>query len=148
MDAQGNPTSHKGTYGLYFFIEQRVFFEKKRPSQGLSLFFRFGLADTRVNPVDGYLGGGAVYRGLFPGRTRGRIGFGVAAAHLGEAFRKSRYDIGEYGDAWEIALEWTYCFQLTPWFSIQPDLQYVINPAGVPGATNAWVAGVRSSLSI
>jgi porin len=49
-----------------------------------------------------------------------------------------------------LVIEATYRLRLTPWFKVQPDLQYVINPgAGIPTPQsptplkNALVAGIR-----
>jgi porin len=50
-------------------------------------------------------------------------------------------------------IELTYQLQLKPWWMLQPDLQYVINPgAGVPNADgslrrNALVLGIRTFLN-
>ena len=50
-------------------------------------------------------------------------------------------------------IELTYHAKLTPWWSLQPDLQYVIRPSGgVPNddgsiRPNVWVVGLRTNLS-
>jgi porin len=53
----------------------------------------------------------------------------------------------------ETVIELMYQAQLTPWWMLQPDLQYIFNPGGGvlnPDGTlrrNALVIGVRSSLN-
>jgi len=46
----------------------------------------------------------------------------------------------------ETVIEATYARQLTPWLSVQPDVQYVINPGAGPETRNALVMGVRVSI--
>ena len=37
-----------------------------------------------------------------------------------------------------MAYELTYSDNLTPWFTIQPDIQYIIDPDTNPALQNAW----------
>ena len=41
----------------------------------------------------------------------------------------------------ELVLELTYKFQITPWWQLQPDFQYIFNPGG--GIANPNVPGRR-----
>ncbi|MGE0679499.1 MAG: carbohydrate porin, partial [Candidatus Binatia bacterium] len=43
----------------------------------------------------------------------------------------------------EITHELSYRAQLTPWFVVQPDVQYVVHPGIDPGVSNAFAAGLR-----
>ena len=148
IDASGDPRTRNGSFGVYALAEQRIFFERDDPFQGLSVYARAGFADKRTDPVDGYVGAGVVYRGLIAGRDGDRLGFGVAAAHLSRDYRKGRRRAGSSSDDWEVALELTYRVQATAWLSIQPDVQYVINPGGGTGLSNAVVVGTRFVVSL
>jgi carbohydrate-selective porin OprB len=44
-------------------------------------------------------------------------------------------------------IELTYLANICPNFSLQPDIQYIINPGGFGKASNALVAGVRFNLT-
>jgi porin len=53
----------------------------------------------------------------------------------------------------ETVFEATYSYQVTPWWTLQPDLQIVINPgAGIPSAfsstslKNDVIGGVRATI--
>ena len=48
----------------------------------------------------------------------------------------------------EIVFETSYKFQLSPNFSLTPDLQYVRNPAKNPGESSILVGGVRAILTL
>jgi len=47
----------------------------------------------------------------------------------------------------ETTLELTYLAPLTSWLSIQPDLQYVVNPNTDPRVPNAFVGLIRIELA-
>jgi porin len=47
----------------------------------------------------------------------------------------------------EMVIEFTYQAQITPWLTIQPDLQYVINPGGANDLNNALVVGGRAAFT-
>jgi porin len=143
VDGAGKPLRIRGGPGVYALAEERVWSESEHASQGLSAFLRVGFADEDVNPIDRYLGGGLVYHGLFPGRDRDHCGFGIAAARLSEAYRASR---GPQWQEWETALELTYLAHLTPWCSVQPSIQHLVNPGGDPALKDATLAGVRLAL--
>ena len=46
-------------------------------------------------------------------------------------------------DAREVVIETAYNAVLTEWLSVQPDLQYVMNPGGDAKFKNAIVVGLR-----
>jgi porin len=47
----------------------------------------------------------------------------------------------------ETAVELTYLAQLGSWFTVQPDVEYVIRPGGTQGIRNAVVPGLRIAVS-
>jgi porin len=47
----------------------------------------------------------------------------------------------------ENVLEITYLANLTEWFSLQPDFQYIFNPGGFGRTPNAAVAGIRFNVT-
>lgn len=147
LDGSGNPQQNTGTSGVYALGEHGLSYEKDDPFQGLSAFVRVGLADDKANIFDGYAGGGLVYRGALPGRDQDRLGLAIAAAHLGDDFQRS-IELGGNGvDDWEVAIELTYRAWIAPSISIQPDIQYVINPGGAPQLDDALIMGARLVLS-
>jgi len=89
------------------------------------------------------LGGGLVYTGLIPTRTRDQTGFGIAAALNGGDFEKSQRRVNQPVSKSEIVLEFTHSLSLHPALNLQPDIQYVINPGTNPTRSNALVVGGR-----
>jgi porin len=77
---------------------------------------------------------GASYRGLVPGRDRDTAAF---ALYYGGFSR----DLP--GQTYELVLEWTYAIAVGRRITVQPDLQYVINPGGLSSIGNAVVLGMQ-----
>ncbi len=132
----GMSESDRGTVGVYALVEQAVFRETGRPFEGLGIFARGGFAQKTGNVIDTYLGGGLAYAGLVSNVTADRAGIGVAAARPVD------------GPPWEVAVEATYRFPVTPWLYLQPDVQLVVEPANVPTAETALVGALRMLITL
>lgn len=132
-----------GSTGVYALLEHALRPEGRNPGQGLSGFLRVGWADPEVNRIAGYAGGGIVYDGLIPGRDHDRLGLGFAAAFLGDPAREGASAAGRASDAAEITLELTYLGSILERLTVQPDVQYVINPGAEPRLSNALVLALR-----
>jgi len=143
VDSLGNPVRKKGSFGLYTLGEYNVFREKNDENQGLSVYARFGYANPSLNPINYYMGFGAVYTGLIPGRNGDQFGIAVANAINGKKFQQSQRRAGSPVKKTETNVEISYRAQLTPWLAMQPDVQFIINPGMDPAKTHAIQAGLR-----
>ncbi|MFO5243995.1 carbohydrate porin, partial [Salmonella enterica subsp. enterica serovar 1,4,[5],12:i:-] len=76
----------------------------------------------------------------FRSRPDDEAGVALATAVFGDRYRRS---LGPGAEAAETALELTYSAKLTDWLTVQPDLQWVLDPSGDPALRDAWVVGVR-----
>jgi len=142
-DALGNPV-RRVNRGAYFLAEQTVFREKDDSSQGLALFFRYGVANGDVNTLDYSASLGLRYKGLLPGRDEDEFGIGLTRGHAGAKFRQAA---ATPLAANETALEITYRAKVTSWLAIQPTLQRIANPGHDPTLGNAWIAGARFEIA-
>jgi len=132
-----NPArTQTGNYGVFLFGEQMVYREGGPGSaRGLSLFGGFIYApQERFNSLPWFATAGASYRGLVPGRDKDTAAFGL---YYGGFSR----DLP--GQTYELVFEWTYAVALTGWLTVQPDVQYVVNPNGRTSVGNAVVIGVQ-----
>lgn len=102
---------------------------------------RTGFANGDAQAVAGYVGAGLVQTGTFDGRPDDRLGIAVAHAIIGDP----AVDALGLSHA-ETSIELTYQAKLSERIAIQPDVQYIIHPAG-PAAPNALGLGLRLSLS-
>ncbi len=140
-DALGNPV-RRVNRGAYFFAEQSVYREKDDPSQGLALFFRYGIANADVNALDYSYSLGLRYKGLLPSRDEDEFGIAFTRGHLGAKFRQAA--AAPLSSA-ETALEITYRARITPWLAIQPNVQRIVHPGHA--LPNAWIAGARFEIA-
>ncbi len=107
---------------------------------GLGAWLRAGIANAEINPIESYIGGGIAQDAF-----GGRVGVAIAHARLGEdAMDSFRLDQITPRRA-ETALELTYA-RSVGFFSLQPNLQYIINPGWDDSIPNALVVGLRISV--
>ncbi len=144
----GKSSKVRGNQGIYVIGERTVFHEKNSRSEGLTLFFRAGLANGTINRFSRYFGAGCSYVGLIPGRSDDRLGFAAAGAFNGSLYKKHQLMAGTGVENAEWNLELTYILQAAPWLDIQPDIQYVINPNTNPNVMNALAIDLRAVLSL
>lgn len=133
-----------GNSGIYVSGEQFIYSENSSTEQGLALFGRLGIANSSFNSSDFSIQAGFNYIGLIPGRDEDMLGLAFTSIHLSKEFR----NIEQLDIKYETILELTYSFQLNEWLRLQPDFQYIFNPVLAPEAGYAFVAGVRTEISI
>ena len=127
-----------GNDGLYGLVERKLLREANDEDQGLSGWLRVGIANGEINPISRYFGGGLVYTGPFAGRDEDQVGAAFALATLGDTARRLFALPSD-----ELAFELTYRAPLTEWLTVQPDVQYIVNPAGASGLNDALAIGLR-----
>ncbi len=113
--------------------------EDEEDEQGLSVFVRAGLTDGDTQDVTYHLGGGVVAVGLIDGREDDSTG---VALNLVGFSNESAANFG--GD--ELNIELYYQIQVTDYFSITPDVQYIVNPSGDDSLDDALALGMRFTL--
>jgi porin len=136
------PLRSAGTnFGVYGVIDQQVY---SHDSQGISLFTRCGGAPSETNFVDYYLEFSCNLTGFVPGRDKDVGGLAMARSHVSDDYSAAQVLEGNPPSTAETVIEATYKVQLAPWWSVQPDAQYIVTPSGVQGSRNAVVLGVRT----
>jgi porin len=157
--SNGIARSYRGDQAFYAVFDQMVWRPSGSKDRGLGLFGLAMTAPDDRNFTSVFLEGGLNWTGPFDGREQDVLGLAFAYLNLGSAIRKFGADQVRFGAATtglnshETIIELTYQYQVTPWWALQPDLQYVINPGvgqtTVNGAPlkNAVVAGVRASIT-
>lgn len=138
-----NNKNEKGNFGIYVSGEQFVYAENLSQTQGLALFGRFGIANGKFNQSDFSILGGINYTGLIPERDADVFGLAFTTIHLAEEYK----EITRVEKIFETILELTYSFKLLDWLTLQPDLQYVINPIFAQESSYAFTAGLRTGVA-
>ena len=140
-DPAGLPLARSG-HGVYALADGPIAGEPDRPGYTRA-FVRMGLSDGRTSPVSSGWEAGLHVGPVLAGRPDSAFSLGLAQAWFSPAWRAAEAAAGQPTDKVETQLELTYSDRLTPWLSVQPDVQYLHNPGGVRGAGDAVVLGLR-----
>lgn len=144
IDGSGTTSS---TSGAYAFVEGVLFNEAGTDDQGLSGFVRIGRGDQRVNRFGGHQAAGLVYAGLIPGRDEDLFGLGVSSVVNGDDFIDRLRQDGERAERRETVIELTYYYKLLPGLSVQPAIQYTLNPGTDPDIDHHLGVGLRVGMA-
>ena len=143
-DGTGSLHSAGPDYGVYGVIDQQL---SSKEGRIISYFLRSGGAPSNTSFVDYYVDSGFDFTGFVPGRANDVLGLGVARSRVSPDFSAAEVAEGEPASTAETVIEATYKMQLTPWWYLQPDVQYIITPSGVDGSPNALVLSFRADVT-
>lgn len=132
--------------GVYLLAELAL----NRPADGVRLlraFARIGASDADTTPFAGGAQAGLNLARPFASRESASFGIGVHYGALSSDARFLAEQDGLRPSRGEFGIEITYADQLTPWLSVQPDVQVLFNPGGDRDTPVTLVAGLRLSLS-
>lgn len=130
-------------FGVYVGFEQMIYKEKKNDDndmQGLVVFSQFGMSPSNRNDMCRYASGGLHYIGPIPKRDKDIIGLAAASGTFAPRLGDVTSQVGD-----ETALEAFYRVQITPWFYLQPDVQFIMRPSGTYDSSVA--IGLRSVIA-
>lgn len=148
----GAPETHSGNYGYYFLVDQMLYREigKEDPAQqGLVGFFRVAGAPSDRNLAPFGIDGGLVYKGLVPTRDWDTLSICASYLEMSEDVAEGQRALGFPSNEildYETVLEVSYRAQLTAWWTLQPDFQYVMHPGGSKAHENAIVFLLMTTL--
>jgi porin len=140
-----------GTWQIYLTGQQRLLPRPKDATnshQGFWGFLALTYAPPKMNQLEYFADGGLLYFGLIPGRPKDELGlFGVwgqFSSDLAASQRVSSHPVMTH----ESILEANYMFNVTPSFSVQPDVQGVFRPEGTGQINNALVVAVQIAITL
>jgi len=157
-----NPRQHPGNYSLYAVADQMVWRQTEDSSRAVGVFARAMIAPPNRNEISMSANLGATLTAPFDGRDNDTAGLGFGYARVSNAISALDADSASFNQVnspvrhAETFAEVTYQYQLTPWWQLQADIQYVWNPgAGVASASNATqrlnnalVIGLRTNITL
>jgi porin len=133
-----------GNFGLFAITDLVLISNFNKPHQYFSAFVQGGFAPESINQVNYYIGGGLHLNGILPKRYNDVVGLAFAYAHIGSSYRA----IYQETLSSELAVEFTYKFSVFDYYTIQPNIQYLINPGVNSNVSNSLVAIVRFNISL
>ena len=151
---------HSGNWSIYAVADQMIYRVSGTKDQGLGVFFCFMGAPSGRNLIDFGLHTGANYKGIIPGRSDDTAGIGLIYTRISDQVSQSDMETGLYSGSLypigrsETVLELTYQIQMAPWWTLQPDFQYLFSPGGsLPNPNNptqpiadAAIFGLRTTI--
>jgi porin len=133
-----SPANPEHSTGAYLLVDDGLAQWGARELRG---FVRIGFADRRIHEVELYSGAGLVLQGPLLGLDGEQLGLAVASAWSGGPYRRSFDDADGAGR--ETSIELTYSGLILPWLSVEPDVQWVINPGFSRRTEDALAFGLR-----
>ena len=134
----------------FYAIGQQTLWEQSPGQKNTSQFSVFGgvvwSPPTGVNemPIDGFAG--AVWRGPWSDRPMDHLYGTWQIGSFSEPYARS---VGQSASgALESVLNAGYVIQITKEFSVQPDVQYIIQPGGFSQSGNALVLGLQVAIEL
>jgi porin len=127
-----NPLNHRGNWGVYGVLDQMIW---KGNESSTNIFVRGGVSPSDRNLLSYYVDGGVGFKGPLPGRADDVFTLGMAYANISNDASALDRDIQALAPPYpirshELVLEASYTIQVAPWWTIQPDLQYIVHPGG------------------
>lgn len=116
-------------YGMYLSGDKTLY--QCASGRTLNSFVQFSISPASKNNNNWYLGGGIHYTGLLLSRLEDEFGLAFAHASLQHSANGS-----------ETTLEMTYKVKVCEHVFLQPDMQYIIHPAGTNGTPENALAAL------
>jgi porin len=161
--SSGQPATRHTDFGFYLIADQMLWRKPATADQGLAAFLRIGGDPSSGHEISFYADAGLNYKGLLPDRPSDVLGVAFGYAKIGSEARGLDGDVRRFTGIerpirdFEAVLEVTYKAEIAPWWTLQPDLQFIFHPGGNiarpddPNGTkampNALVLGLRSTIA-
>ncbi|MNT25667.1 Porin B precursor [compost metagenome] len=153
-DAQriGSDDEVAGRGGHYLLIDQALWSSQVSTGRSLHAFGQYSAASAAASPFKTWYGVGMVLYKPFEGRPKDTFALGYGRAVPNPRSRDVQQDAalanGENFpnlDSAEQLIELSYGYQATPWLTLRPDVQYIIEPGAFSGEhiDNALVLGLQ-----
>lgn len=143
----------RGNGGVYGILTQMIYRVPGSTDQGVGLFARLAGNPSDRNLISWYGDGGLTFKGMIPGRANDTFGVAFAYARISERARSlDQAMIALTGMAQpvrlrEAALVATYQAEVVPGWTVQPAVQYIINPGGnVPNPRDPNGQAIKNAL--
>jgi porin len=156
----GVALGHLHDYAVYGIVDQMVWRGAGAKDQGIALFLQVMGAPNDRNLSDLFVEAGMNWKAPVAGRGNDVFGLAVSYEGIGAAARQYSRELVYFTGSGtpyagnETVVEATYQYQVAPWWILQPDAQYVVNPgAGIPSSLgskplkDAIVIGVRAVIT-
>lgn len=129
--------------GAYALADMALWGDAHNPDRRLEALVRIGVATDAVNEYDATAQAGIILRQPFATHAEESVGLGITWARTGMAYRRAQAAIDAPIEDAETVLEVTYRRAITSWLTVQPDIQFILNPGADRSLRDALVLGLR-----
>jgi porin len=152
------PADHSGGFAFYGIVDQTIWTQGKGADDGIGVFLQIMGTPDEFSFSNLFVEGGLNWKAPFSDRADDVLGLGIAYLGINPFFQRFADEtlFTHFAPSVknnETVVEATYLCKVAPWWTLQPDLQVVVNPsAGLPSAPNgrplmnAVVAGLRTTI--
>ena len=134
-NSNGDPRARRHNYSVYGVFDQVVWRPDPDGARSVGIFARIMGAPGDRNLANFSVNGGAVLKAPLPGRDNDSVGLGFGFAKISPSAINLDRDQNFFNGSYpvrgsETFIEATYQYQVAPWWTLQPDFQYVWTPSG------------------
>jgi len=155
------PLAHHSNYGVYAAIDQMIWLDPTESDRNVNVFGRVLWApQADRNLVTFGMNAGVTFHEPFMHRNNDTFSIGMGYAKVSSAVAALDRDTAAFTGNFvptrggETFFEVSYQYQVVPWWQLQPDLQYVINPGGGVAnpkdpsrrIANEFIMGLRTTI--
>lgn len=134
------------SHGVYLLAEQDLVGTADGDDTHIVGFLRLGVSDGRTTPFRGGWQSGVLWERPFASRPESAMSFGAGNGALSRYYRLGNPgDLPPLGGS-ETIFELTYSDEIVKGVSVQPDIQYVMNPSADSTVDDALVLGMRLTI--
>jgi len=126
----GTPLNLRNNFSIYGVADQMVWQAGGDDPRSVSVFARLMGAPGDRNLINFSVNAGITMKAPMPGRDDDSVGIGIGIAKFSPTAAGFDLDSGVPVRGTETFIEVTYQAQVTGWWQLQPDFQYVFNPGG------------------
>lgn len=132
--------SQNGTEGFYLIFDQTLWKPLSDTSgkRGIRMFLEYSGTGASVAPVWRHYGGGIAWTGPSAARPDDACGISIQNVRISPPLRLPH--------SYELNFEAFYKMQISSWFDVKPDFQYIIHPGGQ--YPNAFIGTLLLSFSL
>ena len=142
VDSSGDSLRRDDSHGSYAFVEGELW-RAAAGGRRLRGVARIGVASPQVNPVPRSLRLGLVLDSPLVESGGDQLGLAVATHRNGDPFLRGATANGTTLRRGETNVEFTWRLPVNDWLTLQPNLQWVVDPGSDPALGDAWVIGLR-----
>ena len=142
-ELNGSKFQHNA-YGFYAMGQQMLWRDLANPYVNFSVWGGLTFSpqqDISLLPLMGF--GGTIWQGVFPRRDRDQLLFTYLVSSFSRNYADFVVAMGGKRPTTEHVLEAGYAIYISDYYTIQPDLQYIIRPNGKDAVGNSLVIGIQ-----